>query len=527
MKTFKTIQIACYLFVTSIAFAQNETAIKYEIENDRLKSASAMANSALASDPGNGRLYYLLGQVHMLSGNTALANEAFTKGKDAKTNTWLNHIGLGWIALNNGDAAGAQKLFDVAAVPAGPKNAEYHYLVAYAYFMSKKQDVDKTLAALDKCLALQPAFQDALLLKGDALLMKPDGGGKALTAYEDAEARFKDSPAPQVRIARLYMNARNYPLALEYINKSLEKDANYSPGHKIKGDYTFNLKKYQEARANYEKALSLSDSTDQLLTQYLYACFLSKDYAITYELSSKLKGSAVNPFVLNRAEAYSLFETGKYPESLESIQRLFNSGTPERLIRQDYMYYGKILSKNKQDSLAIGYFEKAWEADSTDTEALVEMAKSYSNLGYYDRSAEMYKKKIGAGAPAALDYFFLGRSLYYHKNYPAADSAFAMVAELQPNAYHGFFWRGRCNSVMDPDIKSDSTKVFYEKAAELAAVDPVKNKKDLVECYQYMAFYYVKKDNISRASEYFRKVLEIDPENKEAKANLNQLNQKK
>jgi Tfp pilus assembly protein PilF len=41
-----------------------------------------------------------------------------------------------------------------------------------------------------------------------------------------------------------------------------------------------------------------------------------------------------------------------------------------------------------------------------------------------------------------------------------------------------------------------------------------------------MAFYFVKKDNISKASEYFRKVLEVDPDNKEAKANLNQLNQK-
>jgi len=526
MKTFRLLFLPIFTLLCIPGFSQNETAIRYEIENERYRSADIMITSALQSDPGNGTLYYMQGYISMLLGDTMKASASFTNGKDAKSESWSNIVGLGWVALAENDPTNAQKSFETALALAGPKNAQYYYQLAVAYFKIEKPDADKALSAVEKSLSIKPVQLDAFLLKGDILITKPDGGGKALTAYEDAESKFKENPAPEVRIARLYMNARNYPLAMDYINKAIEKDPNYSPAYKLKGDYQFNLKKYEDARYSYEKALTLSDSTDQLLTQYLYACFLAKDYAISYELSSKLKGSAINPFVLNRTEAYSLYEIGKYPESLESIQRLFSKGSSDRLIRQDYLYYGKILSKNKQDSLAIGYFEQAWEADSSDTDALVEMSKSYSNLGDYEKSAETYKRKIEAAPPIALDYFLMGRSYYYAKIYEKADSAFAMVASMQPSAYHGFFWRGRCNAVLDPDLKSDSAKVFYEQAEALASADPVKNKKDLIEMYQYLAFYYVKKDNPSKASDYYKKILELDPENKDAKTNLNLLNKK-
>jgi tetratricopeptide (TPR) repeat protein len=85
-------------------------------------------------------------------------------------------------------------------------------------------------------------------------------------------------------------------------------------------------------------------------------------------------------------------------------------------------------------------------------------------------------------------------------------------------------WRGRINATLDPEGKLELAKPFYEKCAELASTDATKNKKDLIEAYQYLGWLALQKDKNAEAKQYYQKVLELDPANEEAKKVVSTIN---
>jgi hypothetical protein len=116
------------------------------------------------------------------------------------------------------------------------------------------------------------------------------------------------------------------------------------------------------------------------------------------------------------------------------------------------------------------------------------------------------------------------------KNYTEADIIYANVIEQKPTLPLGYLTRARANSLIDTTSELGLAKPYYEKFIELAATssDAAKYKNDLIEAYSYLGyFYYIKKDDETYKSiwkENFKitwgKVLELDPENLQAKEAL-------
>jgi lipoprotein NlpI len=61
---------------------------------------------------------------------------------------------------------------------------------------------------------------------------------------------------------------------------------------------------------------------------------------------------------------------------------------------------------------------------------------------------------------------------------------------------------------------------------EIVVKDPVKYKKELSEIYSYLGFYYYLKEDKVTSIDYFKKLLEIDPENTKALEALKSLEKK-
>ncbi len=112
-----------------------------------------------------------------------------------------------------------------------------------------------------------------------------------------------------------------------------------------------------------------------------------------------------------------------------------------------------------------------------------------------------------------------------------ADSAFTKVTQLDSTYYGGFLWKGRMQSILDPDQKTNTGKTAYEKALQLllAQGGVEKNGKLIIECYKSLAFdAYLdyaqsRKTDKEKANEYlnatkdyFKKILQIDPSDKQA-----------
>jgi tetratricopeptide (TPR) repeat protein len=228
---------------------------------------------------------------------------------------------------------------------------------------------------------------------------------------------------------------------------------------------------------------------------------------------------------MKRLLAYSMYEKGDYVGGLKYINKFFGQVEKKKILPSDFEYLGKLQSKNNLDSLAIISFKRSLDMDNTQNDLLGDIGNSYNKQKNYREAANYYSQKIATSKRVvSTDYFFLGRALYFDQQYAKADSAFIKVTEMQPAWPTGYIWRGRCNQQMDTvEPLTYAAKAYFDKAVEVGSKDMVKFKKDLVEAYDYIGKYFIKKDDNSTAKDTFKKILEIDPENQAAKDILKQI----
>ena len=106
---------------------------------------------------------------------------------------------------------------------------------------------------------------------------------------------------------------------------------------------------------------------------------------------------------------------------------------------------------------------------------------------------------------------------------------------MSPSFATAYIWRGRIQSILDPEAKQTLAKGFYEKSVEVlnASADKSKLKKSFIECYNYLGSYYYfqsertkgeeMKQNLTQSISYFEKVLELDAEDINTKDKIEKL----
>jgi tetratricopeptide (TPR) repeat protein len=208
---------------------------------------------------------------------------------------------------------------------------------------------------------------------------------------------------------------------------------------------------------------------------------------------------------------------------LKAAQKLFSKLTEEKTIALDYEYYGKILVLNGKDSLGVDMLRKAYELDNSRCDLLNEIWKSYDKMQKNAEAAATLQEKIQhcKGATVA-DYFNMGRSWFFAGEFQKADSAMAKVTELSPKYASGYLWRAKANYQMDTTNALGLAKPHYEKYIEVALADTSSNaaakyKTALIQAYHYLAdYYFFKAKNNEKAKENLRKILALDPSDKNA-----------
>jgi tetratricopeptide (TPR) repeat protein len=101
-------------------------------------------------------------------------------------------------------------------------------------------------------------------------------------------------------------------------------------------------------------------------------------------------------------------------------------------------------------------------------------------------------------------------------DYAKADTALTMLVQKVPDLAVAYFWRARINANFDPESKLGLAKPYYEQFIERAAADKDKFKKELIESYQYLGYYYYLQEDNVKSKVYWQEVLNLDPENKQA-----------
>ena len=300
------------------------------------------------------------------------------------------------------------------------------------------------------------------------------------------------------------------------------------------------------------------NNSDYARYRFMSALFSNKQYADAIAEYENLKKQNYNSIYMERLAAYSYAEMGDktdkeaYTKGLAAINDFFaNAGSNFKYIALDYKYKGMLLMRTGKDSLGIIEMEKGIALDQNIAgDVYSEIANTAYKQKKYDRSIMYFDKKINLDQKSLNnnDWFSLGRAYYYlagakqtevnnikdaalkavkepeYKNlYIKADSAFSQLAKLNPTWPTVYIWKGRTNAALDPAAEKELAKIWYERV--LSNVKPEEKtttyKKETIESYEYLGYYYVTKKDKTNADLMFNTIKEIDPNNQKQKDYFN------
>ena len=547
-------------------------------DNEQYEAATAAFRMLIAKEPANATNYYYLGENYLLSDNPDSAMITYDQGakvdpanllipighakhllnmysiaetkrgsniaaddfQKAKTNydkltvkTPEDDAHLNEMKAKAGEAEAlyqtavansktANVILDETLAKGGPKNAQLLIEAADALVHLKIKDLDKAKTFLDKAATLQPKNPEVNILFGD-IYSELNNGTLAADYYNKAIDLDPKSVKAIVNKGRLYKRSTNFDGAAEEFKNAIKIEEGFAPAHRELGEAYYRLGKLEDAKSEYKRYLELSKNNCGARIRYASFLYLSKDYPGALNEISQLKNSCdANSPTLLRVTAYSLYETKDSAKALLAVQKLFEKVSEDKLIGQDFEYYGKIMVMNNMDSLGVEMLRKAYLMDNTRCDLLGDIWKSYDKMKKYADAASVMLEKIKSCKGATVtDYFNLGRSFFFSADYMSADSAFSKVNELSPKYASGFLWRAKTNSFIDSTMTLGLAKTHYEKYIEIATSDTAnsaKYKSGLIEAYKYIAAYYVQVDkNYKEAKNMLTKALDLDPDNQEIK----------
>ncbi|MFM7023630.1 MAG: tetratricopeptide repeat protein [Flavobacteriales bacterium] len=509
--------IAFSVLSVSATFAQTLKEVIKFTDNEQFESAQAAFGKLIKAEPANSNNYFYLGENFFGMEILDSAKMTYQKGIEIDPENALNYVGLGKVQWYQEDAA-AKENFAKAIALSKSKNATVLYKIAEVYIKAPKQNLPEAFILLNNAAKLEPKNPEIYILMGDAFL-EQENGSQAIVYYEKATTLDPNSTKALLRTGKLYGRAQNFQLAFEYYEKANAIDSSFAPAYREKAEFYYKDKKLDKAIAQYQKYLQLNDNLSARV-RYASFLFLSKQYPRAISEIQEIQKRDTSRVALYRLLAYSYYETGDYAAGMANMDKFFQKADNDKVkvAVTDYKYQGRLLSKTNQDSLAIISLNKAVAMDSTDAELYMELGTLYYRNKQYPQAISALEKRIVLQKGASPnDFNALGRAYFYNKDYAKSDSIFAKIVAAKPDLPLGYLWRARSMANLDPDSKLGLAKPHYEAFIQKAEVDVQKNKKDLVDAYSYIAYYSYMHNDLPNARLYYKKVLELDPENANAK----------
>ncbi|MBY8963768.1 tetratricopeptide repeat protein [Flavobacterium sp. D11R37] len=561
-KDLKFLGLSLLLF--GAANAQSADEAKKAIDAEKFQKAKTILKNLIASEPEEGKNYFLLGDVYLKQKEQDSAAIYFNKGKAVKKDPEYNTIGLGHIDLNKGNTAAAQSKFKAVEDGLRRKDSEQLVYIGRAYVNAENPDYNKAIEVLKRAIAKDDKNAQAYITLGDAYV----GAAKyneAFQAYRDAVALDNTAQRASLQMAVITKNTRAaFPEAVSAFENILKKDPNYGPAYRELAETYYlwantDTAKYDQymkkALENYEKYMQLTDYSLNSRMRHADFLVLARDYkALEAEAKKMQELDKVNPRIL-RYLAYSAYENGNFKASLDAMNEFMAKVEKARLIARDYLYLGlaKMASTVNTDAegnttitdqakfdQAIKDIQKAAELDIDITNEFNAIGKKLFAQKLYGPASYVFETAISNpdNRNAFYDNFYLAYSIYYdHLNMTEeakknnterlklASTALDNVIKLSPEAPDAFLYKARINQAIGSEESYATMSEAYDKYIEIVAAKAQRTdaeKKNLIEAYSNAGAYYAI-TNKAKGKEYFNKVLELDPNDAFAKQELQKL----
>lgn len=530
---------ALFAVLVAATYGQSNIGVDY-FGIGEYRAAKKYLEAQMSQSP-TAEVCYYLGEIAYSDGKVDDAKKYYDKGLTLDPNYMFNYVGEGKLLLktNKGEAEGNFE----NALKKNKKDPALQIAIARAYFENGMKDL--ALSRIELARKYNKKSPSIYILEGD-MLQADKAFGDANGKYEQAMYFDPDNVVASVQSAKVYLTI-NPAKSIDLLNKVVAKHPDYKVSYRYLGKAYNLLGKYPDAIDAYNTFFAEKDYSVDDLTIFASDYYFTDKYNESIALINEGLQLEPDNFVLNRLRMYNAAKT-KDSAAISYADHFFSLPTSatSSFITKDYTVYAQVLSNAGQYAKSLEQYQKVQAASDNDTkrpELFKEIASVYTRMGDNITAAETYQKYIdlvGADNVEAMDYYQLGRSYYYagitfskdasksaktKECLLKADSIFAIVCQKAPDSYTGFLWRGHANAAMEPmDLLHPETTQGLAKPYYEAAINAILskgnlssgNKKDLIQAYRYLGYYFYVKDDKVNSTTYWNKILELDPANSDA-----------
>lgn len=504
------------LFSWGILQAQTlDEGLKY-LENENFSAAVNAFISLASKDPENPLYPYYLGEARYQMEDFAGAEKAYADGLKISSKCAECAIGMGKIKLDQNKIEEAESLFD-GAIKANKKSASILALVGVAYLTSKNPTPVKAIEYLIKSRDMDPKVASTWTQLGNAYMLKDDLGN-AMSTFETAVEKDKNNLHAYMSMAKMWASTQQADLAIQKLEGALALSPDYAPAYKSLYELYIRTRKMEKVTPLLTRYVSLvGDDVEARVRLVKFLCFQAKDYDKAILEGEKLLLTNPEQYTLHRWLAWSYGEKEQYPLSFEHSKKLFAacSADPNRkLFPSDNEYFAKAAFKTGNlEEAAVAYEKIILENPSKAAEIYANFAKSYFDSKNYNQAIVYFTKKSAVKPLNSAELYYLGLAQFYTENLTAADSSFEKVLAANPNYPQGWYMRIRIANKLDTSTVNMSflAKPLHEKYIEYAVTDSLKYRKNLIDSYNYLGYYYVQKEDYDMAKQFYSKALGLDP----------------
>jgi len=525
MKTnLKSLLLGLVISITAMNVqAQSIIEAKKALSEGNTRATISICGPLYKSNPKNLEVLMTMGNAYALLGYKDSAAAKYSEYSWADPDkSQMKKVAEGKELLMHGNKVEAKKIFEEAILKSRSKDAKIAHEISYGYLSPLVRNYDEAIYYLNKSKEIEYKNVSNLILLGDAYLAQNDAGN-AMNNYEAAMSIEKSSGL-LMKMGQISINAKNYDDAVMKFQQALSLDPNNASIYDKLGQASFLNKQFNKAKEYFKKYAELRPEDPNGKLRFVNYMFVLEDYNELKLSMPEFLAADPNNYQLNRLMGYACYETGDYDNALNYMNKFFTIANGKDTIR-DYMYLGKAQIKTKNDSMGIITLNKVLMMDPTRTELYNELADAYFKRKQWNEAINAYQNKFkNVEKPTATDMLSLGRCYYFVKDYINADTTFSRVISMIPNQTFGYLWKAKTNVKMDDAEKPlGLAEPSYLKYIEIAQADIEKNKKDMIDAYSKLGFIYYSKKNITKAREMYQNVLNLDPENKDAKNNMEAL----
>lgn len=503
----------------------NYNADRFDIAKEILKNTLGDASTDKAVS------YYYLGNIEFRDGNIQAAKSNYEKGVQANPDYPYNTIGLGQVALKEGDKAGAQKLFD-AAMKTDKKNTALIAAVARAYWNADpvpaaepanySKDVKKWIdKALKESKNTEP---EVYMLQGDMAATVHPGisAGFYEMAIEQDKARKNVNREAYVKYAHVY-DVHNRPLVIEKLEELNELEPSSGLAQRELAEVYYNNGQYDKAWHSYEKYVKNPNHFRRDEQRYAGLLFAAGEYNDAITWANKVLKEEPQNYFMDRVLMQSYYKSDDFANAATAGDRLFKAPGAEYVVN-DYVVYGDILNKVERPQDAVVVLEKgiAQFADNDRVASLYPLlVKSYRNAGDPDKAIAVNLEFLNSGKASYEDYYNMYTN-YFSKagaepagseaakeNYNEALKYLQMAIDRVPNHYFYYYQKALCWYMLNGKVVNkecaDAVLTMIEKVDASQPQTQAGAQPFLKSGYAMLASYYEKSDP-ALAQEYKAKM---------------------